>query len=126
MLDQDDLKWIATTSTELNSMLQQIARYADLARQNKGDHSYIEILGERVDLATKTAQDLFDRVTTRILEGRAKAKNPRRIHRACRSSVVRSATEPPLKLERRLRSRSARQRRQHKRRSKGASNPSGN
>ena len=69
MLDQEDLKWIATTSTELNSMLQQISRYADLARQHKGEYNYIEMLGERVELATKTAQDLFDRVTSRILEG---------------------------------------------------------
>jgi hypothetical protein len=71
MLDHDDLKWIATTSTELNSMLQQISRYADLARQHKGEYNYIEMLGERVELATKTAQSLFDRVTSRILEGSA-------------------------------------------------------
>jgi CheY-like chemotaxis protein len=69
MLDHEDLKWIATTSTELNSMLQQISRYADLARQHKGEYNYIEMLGERVELASKTAQSLFDRVTSRILEG---------------------------------------------------------
>ena len=69
MLDHEDLKWIATTSTDLNSMLQQISRYADLARQHKGEYNYIEMLGERVELATKTAQALFDRVTSRILEG---------------------------------------------------------
>ena len=69
MLDHEDLKWIATTSTELNSMLQQIARYADLARQHKGEYNYIEMLGERVELASKTAQKLFDHVTSRILEG---------------------------------------------------------
>jgi CheY-like chemotaxis protein len=74
MLDHDDLKWIATTSTELNSMLQQIARYADLARQHKGEYNYIEMLGERVELASKTAQKLFDRVTSRILE-RSTAKS---------------------------------------------------
>ena len=67
MLDHEDLKWIATTSTELNSMLQQIARYADLARQHKGEYNYIEMLGERVELASKTAQKLFDHVTSRIL-----------------------------------------------------------
>ncbi len=98
MLDQDDLKWIATTSTELNSMLQQISRYADLARQNKGDQSYIEILGDRVDLATKTAQDLFDRVTSRILEGSsAKAKGTPDPSRPPEFKVVRSATEPAPK-----------------------------
>ena len=72
MLDHEDLKWIATTSTELNSMLQQISRYADLARQHKGEYNYIEMLGERVELASKTAQSLFDRVTSRILEGGAR------------------------------------------------------
>lgn len=69
MLDQEDLKWIATTSTELNSMLQQISRYADLARQHKGEYNYIDLLGERVELASKTAQSLFDRITSKILAG---------------------------------------------------------
>ncbi len=69
MLDQDDLKWIATTSTDLNSILQQVSRYCDLARRHNGEHNYIDLLGERVELATKTAQDLFDRVTSKILAG---------------------------------------------------------
>lgn len=72
MLDQEDLKWIATTSTDLNSILQQVSRYADLARRHRGEHNYIDLLGERVELATKTAQSLFDRVTSQILEGAAK------------------------------------------------------
>src|SRR5690242_15093495 len=72
MLDQEDLKWIATTSTELNSVLQQVSRYADLARRHRGDHNYIDLFGERVELATKTAQSLFDRVTSQILAGAAK------------------------------------------------------
>ncbi|MDQ6861975.1 MAG: response regulator [Verrucomicrobiota bacterium] len=67
MLDHENLKWIATTSTELNSMLQQISRYADLAKQHKTEDSYLEDLGERVELASKTAQALFDRVTSSIL-----------------------------------------------------------
>src|SRR5438874_2956856 len=68
MLDHEDLKWIASTSTELNSILQQISRYTDLARRHKGQHNYIDLLGERVDLATKTAQALFDKVTSKILD----------------------------------------------------------
>lgn len=67
MLDHNDLKWIASTSTDLNSILQQIARYCDLARRHKGEHNYIDLLGERVELAAKTAQGLFDRITTKIL-----------------------------------------------------------
>src|SRR5204863_8257830 len=79
MLDQEDLKWIATTSTELNSILQQVSRYADLARRHHGEHSYIDLLGERVELASKTAQGLFDRVTSKILAGAARktAASPR-------------------------------------------------
>jgi CheY-like chemotaxis protein len=72
MLDQEDLKWIAAASTELNSILQQVSRYADLARRHRGEHNYIDLLGERVELASKTAQSLFDRVTSKILAGAAK------------------------------------------------------
>src|SRR3982750_4790157 len=72
MLDQEDLKWIAATSTELNSILQQVSRYSDLARKHKGEHNYVDLLGERVELASKTAQSLFDRVTSQILAGAAK------------------------------------------------------
>src|SRR5436305_9771190 len=99
MLDHEDLKWIATTSTELNTMLQQIARYADLARQHKGEYNYIEMLGERVELASKTAQQLFDHVTSRILEGStAKSKAGPDPSRPPEFKVVRSATEPaPVK-----------------------------
>jgi CheY-like chemotaxis protein len=97
MLDHEDLKWIATTSTELNSMLQQISRYADLARQHKGDYNYIEMLGERVELASKTAQDLFDHITSRILEGSTqKSKAGPDPSRPPEFKVVRSATEPAL------------------------------
>ena len=69
MLDQEDLKWIASVSTELNSIVQQASRYADLARRHKGEHDYLDLLGERVEFASKTAQALFDRVTSKILEG---------------------------------------------------------
>ena len=71
MLDHNDLKWIASTSTDLNSILQQISRYCDLARRHRGEHNYIDLLGERVELAAKKAQGLFDRVTSRILAGTA-------------------------------------------------------
>jgi len=71
MLDHEDLKWVAATSTNLNSMLQQIARYTDLARRHPETQNYINLVGERVDLACKTAQALFDRVTSNILENTA-------------------------------------------------------
>src|SRR5437016_13164704 len=78
MLDQEDLKWIATTSTELNSILQQVLRYADLARRHRGEHKYIDLLGERVELASKTAQSLCDRATTKMLAGAARTTAPAR------------------------------------------------
>ena len=68
MLSHEDLKWIAATLTEMNSILQQIARYSDLARRHKGEYNYIDLLSERVELASKTAQALFDRVTSLILD----------------------------------------------------------
>jgi len=68
MLHQDDLKWIAKTSTELNTALQQIARYAELAKRHKGDHDYIEQLNQQVEIASRSAQALFDRVTSKIFE----------------------------------------------------------
>lgn len=98
MLDHEDLKWIATTSTELNSMLQQISRYADLARQHKGEFNYIELLGERVELATKTAQSLFDHVTARILEGSSARTLPKQpSFTVVRGDEIREAPAPAPK-----------------------------
>jgi CheY-like chemotaxis protein len=95
MLDHEDLKWVATTSTELNSMLQQISRYSDLARQHKGQYNYIEMLGERVELASKTAQALFDRVTSTILNGSVAPKpSPRK-----KSPPSFSVVPPPVRRE---------------------------
>lgn len=95
MLDNEDLKWIASTSTELNSMLQQISRYSDLARQHKGEYNYIEMLGERVELASKTAQSLFDRVTSRILEGSApKSKKTPDLSRPPEFKIMPPPSEP--------------------------------
>ena len=68
MLHQDDLKWIAKTSTELNTVLQQITRYAELAKRHKGDHDYLEQLNQQVEIASRSAQALFNRVTSKILE----------------------------------------------------------
>jgi len=71
MLDQEDLKWIAATSTDLNSIVQQVSRYADLIRRHKDEHNYVDLLNERVAEASKASQALFDRVTNKILEGAA-------------------------------------------------------
>ena len=68
MLDQDDLKWLAKTSTELHTVLQQISRYAEMAKRDRTDHDYLEMLGERVEVASQSSQALFDRVTSKILQ----------------------------------------------------------
>lgn len=98
MLDHNDLKWIASTSTDLNSILQQISRYCDLARRHRGEHNYIDLLGERVELAAKKAQGLFDRVTSRILAGttgKAVAPAPPHMDAALPTfSVVQPADRP--------------------------------
>src|SRR5713226_47984 len=93
MLDQEDLKWIAATSTDLNSILQQVARYADLASRHRGEHNYIDLLGERIELASQTAQSLFDRVTSKILAGAARKTA------AARKSEAGFAVAPPAETD---------------------------
>src|SRR5438093_6353241 len=88
MLHQDDLKWIAKTSTELNTVLQQIARYADLMKRHKGD-DYIDQLSQQVEIATQSAQALFNRVTSKILEN-TKTQSP------SSPAVTSSAPKPEL------------------------------
>jgi CheY-like chemotaxis protein len=80
MLHQDDLKWIAKTATELNTVLQQIARYADLAKRHMGDHDYIEQLSQQVEIASQSAQALFNRVTSKILENTSAKMLPSEIN----------------------------------------------
>src|SRR5260370_16326156 len=89
MRDQEDLRGMAATSTDLNSILQQVARYADLARRHRGEHNYIDLLGERIELASQTAQSLFDRVTSKILAGAARKTA------AARTSEAGFAVVPP-------------------------------
>jgi CheY-like chemotaxis protein len=96
MLHQDDLKWIAKTSTELNTVLQQIARYADLAKREKGDHDYIDQLNQQVEVATQAARALLNRVMSMILENTS-GKTPSPGVLAATSSAPRA--EPVGKAE---------------------------
>jgi CheY-like chemotaxis protein len=91
MLDQEDLKWIASTSTDLNSILQQVARYGDLARRHRGEHHYVDLLGERAELASKIAESLFDRVTSKILDGA-----PKKSAAARKSEAGFTVVRPPI------------------------------
>lgn len=94
MLDQEDLKWIAATSTELNSILQQVSRYADLARRHRSENNYIDLLGERVEVASKTAQSLFDLVTSKILVGAEKKSTSTRKNESELTDVSPPDAEP--------------------------------
>jgi len=69
MFDHDDLKWLAAQATELNTLLQQVCRYSDEARRHAGEARYLALLNTRVELAARKSQELFDRVTSRILTG---------------------------------------------------------
>ena len=76
MLDHDDLKWIATNVTELNRLLQQIARTSDLIRQHNGEGRSLDVLSEHVERASKTSQAVFDCVTSRIFSSVSPATKP--------------------------------------------------
>jgi len=91
MLHQDDLKWIAKTSTELNTVLHQIARYADLAKRQKGDPNYIDQLSQQVEIATQAAQALLHRVMSMILENTS-GKTP------CPGIPASTSSAPPVEL----------------------------
>ncbi len=79
MLDQDDLKWLAATSTELNSALQQLVRQADLAQRQLGqDNVHFDALRQQIEGAARTSQTLFDRVTQKILARAPQAPAPQR------------------------------------------------
>ena len=76
MLDHDDLRWIAANVTELNRLLQQVARSTDQVSQHKAEGRSLEILGEQVDQASKISQSLFDCVTSRIFSAAASGAVP--------------------------------------------------
>lgn len=76
MLDHDDLKWIAANVTELNRLLQQLARSTDQVRQHKAEGRSLEILSEHVEQASKISQSLFDCVTSRIFSAAASGAAP--------------------------------------------------
>jgi CheY-like chemotaxis protein len=69
MFDHEDLKWLASQATELNQLIQQVARHTDQVRQHQCELRYLELLTERVGLASRKSQELFDHITSRILTG---------------------------------------------------------
>lgn len=105
MLHQDDLKWIAKTCTELNTVLQQISHYAELAKRTKGDHDYIEQLNQQVEIASQSAQALFDRVTSKIFESTSgkvlssgETSEPAPVAAADAADVIGSGTSTPAQI----------------------------
>src|SRR5437660_11211740 len=78
MLHQDDLKWIAKTSTELNTVLHPITPSAAIAKRQKGDPNSSDQLSQQVEIATQAAQALLHSVMSMILENTSgKIPSPR-------------------------------------------------
>ena len=95
MFDNDDLKALARQATELNRLIQQVSRHTDQARQHQCEQRYLDLLVERVELASRKSQELFDLITARILAGASTLSFASPIHRSimptpssARSSVV--------------------------------------
>lgn len=89
MLDHDDSKWIAANASELNRLLQQVARTVDQVRQHKAEGRSLEILGEQVAQACKVSQSLCDCVTSRIPAGAVSGVLPSE-----QTSIANAPTEP--------------------------------
>ena len=64
MLNNDDLKWIAATSTELNGFNKRRATSIWPVNAKGGEN--LNALWQ-IELASRASQSIFDRVTTRIL-----------------------------------------------------------
>src|SRR5262249_43365046 len=63
----EDLKALAVQATELNCLIQQVSRHTDQVRQHQCEQRYVDLLAERVGLASRKSQELFDLITDRIL-----------------------------------------------------------
>ena len=71
MFDNDDLKSLASQATELNSLIQQVSRHTDQVRQHRSEARYFELLVERVGLASRKSQELFDLITAHLRAGKS-------------------------------------------------------
>jgi len=67
MFDIEDLKALASQATELNRLIQQVSRHTDQVRQHQCEQRYLDLLAERVGLASRKSQELFGLITSRIL-----------------------------------------------------------
>ncbi len=67
MLDHEDLKWLANHATELNRLLQQLSRYSDQTRVEQNREAFLNLFNDRVALAARKSQEIFERITVRIL-----------------------------------------------------------
>jgi CheY-like chemotaxis protein len=82
MLDKDELKALARQATELNHLIQQVSRHTDQVRQHHCEERYLDLLTERVGLASRKSQELFDLITARILAGASTLPFANPIHRS--------------------------------------------
>jgi CheY-like chemotaxis protein len=101
MLDHEDLKWLASQSTDLNRLLQQISRHADQVRQYPARAAFIDLLDDRVALAARKSQEIFERITARILESAASDFPPNDyagVQTAAASSAATAVTGGPIAM----------------------------
>ena len=87
MLDHDDLKWIATNATELNGLLQQVAKLSEQARQHKGEDRYLAQLNEQVEQACRASRpsSIASLRASFIARGRRGHHRAAAAQRGCRS-----------------------------------------
>ena len=76
MFNHEDLKWLAIQSTELNRLLQQVSRHAEHARQHPKKEAFLDLLNDRAALAARKSQEIFERITARILQNAASDPTP--------------------------------------------------
>ncbi len=98
MFDNDDLKSLASQATELNSLIQQVSRHTDQVRQHRSEARYFELLVERVGLASRKSQELFDLITARILSGANTPISAIPVHRAITPAPSSTRTSVIMKI----------------------------
>jgi CheY-like chemotaxis protein len=98
MLDHEDMKWLAATTTALNGFLQKATRQVEMARLCKDGGENFDALNEQIELASRASQAIFDRITTRILARTAGGVRPGEATPATSASVVRASVSTKIPL----------------------------
>lgn len=70
MLDQEELKWLAGNATALHRLLQQAAQQVEQVRLSSGPDPHLQILSDRIELASRSSKAIFDRISGWMLASR--------------------------------------------------------